>query len=282
MKPIVVRFTLLPFSLVLATLMWASISAAKLNTDGLLAVWLFDEGATKQKEGTVEDSSGNEFDGKVVAGTLKWVEGKFGTALKFTAGPGYVQIDRPIHLEGDKINFSMGVWIHPGEKQRTWTNILSSHENARGLQRGFSFEQWDQNHNWWTVPIGTGQWQWNVDDAPGQNEKIHTKTKPGEWQQLSVVRDGLSIKMYLNGKLSYDGRGHPEAVQDAIGFNIGEAKCCKGRHLDGLVDEGWVFSRALTPEEIKSITDEGWEGALGVDPKGKAATTWGRLKGQRR
>ena len=45
----------------------------------------------------------------------------------------------------------------------------------------------------------------------------------------------------------------------------------------GGIDEVVILSRALEAEEIQQLLN-GWEEAFDVEPNGKLATTWGRMK----
>ena len=55
-----------------------------------------------------------------------------------------------------------------------------------------------------------------------------------------------------------------------------------GREWNGVVDEAFLFERALSKDEIKSIFKLGLEGAQPVSPKDRAATCWGKLKSWRK
>ena len=46
----------------------------------------------------------------------------------------------------------------------------------------------------------------------------------------------------------------------------------------GLFDEVAIFNVDLTEDQIKAIMDNGLQAALGVDPHGKLATSWGMIK----
>jgi hypothetical protein len=265
------KLVLLCVSLVCLSLLLASESSGQLDTTDLLAVWLMDKGSGEK----VLDSSENNFNGFFQGGKPKWVDGVFGKALQFEGGPGFVQIEKPIIV--DSVDVSIGAWIKPAKTQKTWTNILASHQEINGAKRGISFEQWGDNHNSWTAPLGTGA-DWNVDMAGGK--KIFTEVEAEVWQHLAYVRKGTKATMYLDGKVSFaDGKVSKEPVADALGFRIGESQCCPGRNFDGLIDEGFIFKRALSHDEIKSIT-KGWEAALSLQPQAKVPIAWGSIKTQ--
>ncbi|MDD9972655.1 MAG: hypothetical protein OXU27_01550 [Candidatus Poribacteria bacterium] len=50
------------------------------------------------------------------------------------------------------------------------------------------------------------------------------------------------------------------------------------RGFDGLMDEFYMFARALSEDEIKEVMDGEF---LSVEPADKLTTTWGSLKARR-
>ena len=55
------------------------------------------------------------------------------------------------------------------------------------------------------------------------------------------------------------------------------------REFKGAVDEAFVFSRALSQDEITSVMNDGIAEILAVSPVDKAfTTTWGKLKSANR
>ena len=178
-------------------------------------------------------------------------------------------MDAPVIV--DTVDFSIGCWVNPGDTQKTWTNILSSHQEPP--RRGISFEQIENNVNLFGVAAGDGA-NWGWPDATAQ-------LKEGVWNHLVSVREGKTATMYLNGKVVSDGNfasGDP-VVAATSKFRIGNW-VLGGREFNGIVDEAFIFNRALSEDEVKSITDRGLEGAQPVTPRDKVATSWGKLKTQ--
>ncbi|MBC8235272.1 hypothetical protein H8E77_37480, partial [bacterium] len=97
-------------------------SYAQVDMTGVVAIWLLDEGTGDR----VTDASGNANDGGFASGEPQWVDGKFGKALSFDGVDDWVEMDAPVVV--DTVDFTMGCWANPGETQKTWTNILSSHQ----------------------------------------------------------------------------------------------------------------------------------------------------------
>ena len=137
MKSTFVRLTIFCIGLVIISLVLTGRTDAQLDLKGAVAIWLFDEG----KGDKVADASGNGNDGELVHNP-KWVEGKFGEALDFDGVADYVEINVPVVVETE--DFTMGLWVNPGETQKQWANILSSHGGDPGPPvncEGMSIEQ---------------------------------------------------------------------------------------------------------------------------------------------
>ena len=50
------------------------------------------------------------------------------------------------------------------------------------------------------------------------------------------------------------------------------------RGWNGVVDEAFIFERALSQEEIRTIMNQGLARARPVNPNDKVATSWGKIK----
>jgi hypothetical protein len=74
-------------------------------TDGLVGVWLFDEGSGEE----AVDSSGNGYNGELV-GNATWEDGKFGSAISCDGTEAYVMVpdDPAFEFDGD---FTLACWI---------------------------------------------------------------------------------------------------------------------------------------------------------------------------
>jgi len=247
------------------SLVLTCISDAKLELKDVVAIWLLDEGTGNK----VTDSSGNGNDGAFAAGAPKWVVGKFGKALSFNGQNDFVEMNAPVIV--DTVNFTIGCWANPGKPQKTWTNILSSHQEPP--RRGISFEQSENNVNMFGVAAGDGvNWGWPA---------VTAQLKDGVWNHLVAVREGKKARMYLDGKLIGEGdfASNDRIVAATSKFRIGNW-VLGGREFNGMVDDAFLFKRALSADEVKSITDRGLEGAQPVSPLDKVATSWGKIKTQ--
>jgi len=157
-----------------------------------VAVLPLDEG----RGPTIADSSGNGRQGNVV-GNPEWIEGKFGTALRFDGSADSAVLDRPVVVDGT--DFAIGCWVKPGTSQKPWANLLSSHNNDTGPKnfRGISLEQDGHNTNSFYLIGGDGE-KW-------VGTHVTTQLQAEEWQHFAVVRRGRELTHYLNGQVSTQG-----------------------------------------------------------------------------
>jgi hypothetical protein len=274
MKKTVVRLTFLCVGLVFTSLVLTSISEAQVDMAGARAIWLFDEG-----EGdTAGDISGNDYHAALVNDPT-WVGGKFGTALSFDGEDDYVEANAPVVVE--TVDFTMGLWVNPGETQNQWANILSSHGNDPEPPlncRGMSIEQnSDATNQFYFIAGGAPDDCWL-----GQGPKTQLET--GVWQHFVIVREGAALTHYLNGEVSVEGsaqRDTPYALSTHT-FRIGNWS--RGpddnRGFNGMVDDVFLFERALSHDEIMSLMDVGFAVPGAVSPAGKIAAAWGSIKTQ--
>lgn len=259
-KSTISRYTLVWLAVIWGCFIGVNNAAAQIDLEGAIALWLLDEG----RGDTVRDSSENGHDGGF-DGKPTWVEGKFGNALEFDQRS-WVEMNAPVIV--DTVAFTMGCWANPEKTQLEWTNILSSHREPP--RRGISFEQHSTNHNRFGIAIGIDP-HW----AGGGSVDLQA----GKWNHMAFVRDGSRGTWYLDGKVDeHVGVASNKAVVAATDrFRIG-AWSAGGRQFRGKVDEAFIFSRALSQEEIVNIMSRGLEGAKAVTSRDKAATTWGKIK----
>ena len=253
------------------TMAVAVLGEAEVSTEGLLALWLCDE----DKGHVVHDSSGNGNDAVFVdsEGTPDWVKGKFGASVRFTQ-TGWCETAAPVVV--DTKGFTMGCWVFPFASQKAFTNIMSSHQEPP--QRGISFERSEDALNAFGVAIGADGWM-------GCGAATKFLLNMSDWNHMVVVRedDGKLAQGYLNGRhrAKDEACGNDANVVAATSnFRLGNW-VLGGREFNGIVDEAFVFNRALSEDEVMSLHDEGWPpGDLSVSHNSKLVTAWADIKGR--
>ena len=243
---------------------------ARINFDSAMAIWLFDEGSGDE----IKDFTGNGNDGELNDG-VKWVNGKFGTALMFDGQTGHVEINNPVNLiEPD---FTITVWVNPGDTQaKAHCDILSNH--GEPPRAGYCIEQHGNETNKFYTDFSDGDaWQtgWGIDGAP------LTQLEAGVWQHFAVVRKGTTLTHYLNGKETGFIAGITDAPVNASPKNLMISNFgwrTIERQFNGILDELAIFNEALNPEDIQDIMRGGFSMITTVSSKGKLLYTWANLK----
>ena len=99
--------------------------------------------------------------------------------------------------------------------------------------------------------------------------------KAGEWHYLTGVVDGKDQLLYVDGELETERPFAGPIASDSSETEIGHAG--DGGFI-GLIDEVVIYDRALSAKEIKQNFEAK---GLAVNPAGKLATRWAKIKGSR-
>ena len=226
----------------------------------IVGVWLF--------EGNADDATDNGNDGKI-NGAFKFEDGKFGQAI-VAKGGGSIDVDDSDSVLSVEAELTVAAWFRVDEDSDTGVRkngayLLEDQSASEPVPDGFSFRIWT------AAGITPGFY--------GQ-----TELEQGKWYHLAGTYDGKIVEMYVDGE--------PESKKGALSSNKAEwkpewnGKVNPGETLQlkfgpepftGGIDEVVILSRALEADEIKQLLN-GWDEAFAVEPEGKLATTWARVK----
>lgn len=219
-----------------------------------------------KKGDTVEDGSLSGNDG-TVEGNANWEKGVFGNAIELETNV-WINMNGPEFENGPIDGFTLAVWVnHTGSGDpQTLLDALGT-ANASGLYhmeiRPGGFRFFHRN--------GANAAIFNLNPGP--------VIDADKWVHFAGTYDSDSgdIKTYIDGKETHTakGEGKLDAVWD-VSAGIGHHK--NGRWYQGLLDEYYLFGRALSADEIQQVMDGEF---LAVEPTDKIATTWGGLKASR-
>jgi len=231
-----------------------NVAEAQFVTDGLIAMWTLDEADISGD--TVKDVSGNGNDAKIM-GSLESVEGVIDECLEFDrSSSSYVEI--PDMGEFEQV--SLECWAYTANLGHTYQGIISTWQWTAGKIH-FKFEsseiQVDKN--------GAG--------------KVRFAAKVDTWYHIIYTTDTPSaLKLYVDGELVANGPGgaQPENWHER---RMGSEH--DGRFLEGMLDEVRVYDRVLGEDEVKQ-NFEVKSNKLAIEPAGKLATSWGKLKSLRK
>jgi len=97
------------------------------------------------------------------------------------------------------------------------------------------------------------------------------------WHHVAATYDSSEIVIYIDGDDVGGGPCEGEIAKVATPLYIG-ARGGSGRFTQGAYDEIRMYNRPMKKAEIAQIMSEGPIELLAVDPRDRAAVTWGTLK----
>lgn len=231
---------------------------ADLKDPTLSVYYSFDE-----EDADVKDGSPNGNDG-TVEGNAKWEKGVIGSAIALASGV-WINMNGPEFENAPEEGFTLAVWVNHTGTQGTQT-LLDAIGNGHGsglyhveIKAG-GLRFFHRDHTNTTI--------FQINPGPVIEAK--------KWVHFAGTYDskGGDIKTYIDGKETHSGKGNGKLSPDwGVTAGIGQHK--NGRWYEGLLDEYYLFGRALSEDEINQVKDGEF---LDVEPKDKLATTWGSIK----
>jgi len=233
--------------------------------DGLVGYWPLDEGAGT----TTEDVSGNGSEGTVYGGP-NWVDGKFGSALEFDGSDDYVDCGNPNILDFGTSDFTISAWVNStnvgGE-----TVVANGGDNSGGIR-------------WRLRVFGTTPQIVLDDDVTKLDPPGSIDVTDGGWHHILALRRGTIIRVYVDAVEDPATTAHSESTipadYDLSGTSQHNAYIgCLTLHdtgeiakfFAGMIDDVAIWNRALTPEEIIYLWNDGVGNTVSVSEPGKAS-----------
>ena len=221
-----------------------------------VGIWFFDEGAGD----AAADSSGHEHTASLAAGKLEWDDGKIGKAVGFKPGT-YLEVEHT-----DTLNlktFTVAAWVKfVNDTDGGEQNIAYKQVGDDRATRNYTLKMW-------------GGKIYGIFASDGNTDAVElesaTDVVDGKWHHVALTYDKKALRLYVNGKEESSGDFAKDPETNDAPLRIGNG-------IDGFIDELQILSVALSEDEIQRDMNDGIQ--LPVEPIGKAATTWGRLKTQ--
>lgn len=234
--------------------------ALEQNDEAIVGVWLLN--------GNFDDASGNGNDGKE-NGSFKFEAGKFGQAV-VASGSGSIDVQDSASISSISDGLTVAAWFRVDADSDTGIRkngayLLEDQSGSEPVPDGFSFRVWTSQG---ITPGYYGQ----------------TELEQKKWYHVAGTYDGKIVEMYVDGvpeseKGALDaGKNNwtPEWSGNVAAAGVLQLKF-GSETFHGGIDEIVLLNRALEAAEIKQLLN-GWEDAFDVEPEGKLATTWGRIK----
>ena len=201
---------------------------------GLLAHWKF--------EGNISDSSGKANDG-VAGGDPEFVPGRIGKAVRFAADGQYAEIGK---LASGVKQFTLATWIHVDEMPDPEAFASIYHNN--GWKTG-------DVHLPFAGPEGIMDLGIKGNEPDMSIPSFQVNDLQKRWVHLAVSYDADAAK-----KVRFYLEGQPKDVFEitkANAVNLGPGRIGawdeEGRWFRGLIDEMYIYERALEDSEINAL-----------------------------
>ena len=217
----------------------------------------------------VKDSSPGKNDG-TVQGSVKWVKGKTGQAMRFE-GKGFVEVPHAKNLNLTQAH-TIAYWLKWDGLTTSWSPFIAKTSGAGPKEDNF--------HTW----VGKDQ-VWDYENQPFKQTHAVTKIPlDDKWIHLTVTHNGKeTVSFYINGEADKATNPLPTTVGNNVNVRVGndgKGKNGKGTSGSGTIDELIIFQRELTAKEIKRLIEEGGAKFLSVEYLGKLPFIWGNIKKQ--
>jgi len=256
------------------SLIIASSAFAKIDPKTMVGLWLFDEG----KGDTAKDSSGNGNDG-VLKGNVKWVTGKFGSAVEFS-GVEWVEVPDSDTLDMNK-QITVMFWVRTNKVMKDMWADRQAVVGKHYLEYEVGIYMQGQIHTYTKNPAGAPD-AYDEGIMVSMAGKLPTKEADWElnkWYHIAWTLDKQKEVAYVNGiRLGEHTKANEGTKPGLHTLDIGRRQG-GGIPLSGAVDEVAIFNVALGEDDIKLAAEKSLKsGGLAVSPLRKLTTTWANIK----
>jgi len=241
--------------LVLGLVVLVGICIVSAAHDGPVAYYSFDDG-------TADDQINNN-NGVLMGGASIVDGGKINKAVSFEGFDGYegsadyIEVNREPLIDNLRTSsWTISGWMKRDEVGVRHTLVFLGDTRSALQDRGFGIKI--ENNNLVSVFYRSSKGGSDV----GLSGGISVDT---DWHHITVVRDkaGDELLIYVDGVFDSKSSGIPDIVAftEDRNLGIGVAELNSGSehsYMDGLIDEIYIFNRALTSEEVGDLYINGY------------------------
>ncbi|MFC4991440.1 LamG-like jellyroll fold domain-containing protein [Rubritalea tangerina] len=204
---------------------------------GLVGWWRMNEAMGTS---LANDSSGNAHHGVVTGATVDI--GAHDKAREFSGSGQYIDLGNPIGMDviGE---VTMSAWIK-AESVGDYHNILA-HGHTFSPNGEVMLRIFDGKYQ-------VGSWNGSGDRATGGDAHADL----GTWVNITGVYDGTHWRLYKNGVEIGNVASSQGAVSVSANWAIGARGGGINRFFDGIIDEVYLYGRALSEEEVAALYEE--------------------------
>jgi len=249
------------FTLFSISLVFVGLTAYPYEKEDILLYYSFD----KLDGGkTVKDQSGNGHDAELI-GKGDLVDGKFNKAIRLNGGIVQMNKRNVIESVGDTGELTMEQWIFLNE-HNSYDGIVSI-EAPEGDCCEFRTMVDPEFNPFWNMGHHVDK------DLP--NFKFDLK----KWYHYVLTGEGKGGKVYVDGKLiGFQPENFKLPKFKTVTVFIGAGENPNVHKVeDAIIDEIVIYNKALSEKEINESMNKGVPG-VAVEPQGKLAVTWGKMR----
>ena len=208
---------------------------------GLRAYYTFDA--------SLADATGNTANGGVESGIVEFGCGVQGQAVSLSSGNDFVRIpggnSNNINSEFDGEDFTVSLYFKP--VGASGNQFLISKRDTACNNNQYFFVRYAPTTRSVSVTLRQGNQEANL------TYRIENSSC---WQHLTVVRDELRVRLYINGEeVGETGTSSRVDVENNGDLLIGSVTCRSSaeRAFAGLIDEVRIYDRALRDSEVAGL-----------------------------
>ena len=212
----------------------AAYSYRPASDPNLVAWWRLDDGSGS----SARDSSGNDNHG-TLHGDPQWTTGRIGGALDFDGDGDYVDCGNPDMFNFDE-QVTVGAWINLRSIPGVHKTVVAKGDDGWRL----------------ALTRRTASLHFGVAGKALVYPGVYSATQAtfGEWHHVCGTYDGETIRIYVDGKMDETLDYTRGLGTNNLNLLIGDNPQWAGqRFWDGLIDDVFVFNRALSSDEIKVV-----------------------------
>jgi hypothetical protein len=252
-----------PFTVTVLFLVCALSTYGRAVEKSLVLYFPFDE----VKGDTVDDQSGNRFEGTLIGGVEFTGDGRYDGALSFDGTSGLVRAEDDDKLDLED-SFTVMAWVYPTIVDGGFRWVADKSNTNADLNYIFGISS-NNMFRFITRKLA--------------NDVMGTETIAADkWYHIAGVQDsdkGEAI-LYVDGTaVASKALAGDKTVNDAY-LSIGCRKDAgnPNQFFGGIIDEFAIFSKALTETEIQTAMQGIGSVITAVNPSCSLTTTWGQIK----
>ncbi|MEO1620018.1 MAG: LamG-like jellyroll fold domain-containing protein, partial [Cyanobacteria bacterium J06632_3] len=205
--------------------------------DGLVAHWSFDEVDANRAQDSINSLNARLFNMEAT----DVVQGMVGSALRFDGANEKFVVEEAssLHLGEDNADFSIAFWLRLEEDATgNWRTVMDKGD------------VWGEHTFSTSLHDDSNRLFYGVSTTESQSEGGHSQRElaVNQWTHVSYTKSGNQLSLYLDGQLDSS-----VTLQGEVNINNAPLRISED-NLEASIDELKIYNRALTTEDLKSLS----------------------------